>query len=294
MSFGAVGQERPGALLADGRIVPLETTLAEFGPRPPRIHEILGDTDVFRRIVEQAERTAEPIPLNSVRLGPPILRPGKIVGVGFNYAEHAEGLIADRAPATPVLFLKPWNALAGHRDAIIRPPETEFLDYEIELALVIGAGGHRISPEQAQDHIAGYLIANDITARDIAVGEGFDQPLTMQIAKAKGYPGFCPVGPWMLTADEVDPAVPFELELRVNGELRQRSDTSRMIVDPPSLVSIVSNAMPLDPGDVILTGTPAGCGFQLDPPRPLRAGDLVEASIPGLGALASRVRDEFG
>lgn len=289
VSFGEPGGERVGVLADDSTIAPLAVGAPHHSSD---FHNLLSDPAALRRAAESALLSGERIPAGTVRLGPPVPHPGKIIGVGFNYLDHSERVLGASAPANPVLFLKPWNALVGHSDPILKPFESNFLDYEVELAVVIGTAGHRFGPDEAAHHIAGYLAANDVTSRDIAVGEGFDKPLTLQITKAKGYRSFCPVGPWMLTADEVDPLIPLELTLSVNGEMRQHSDTSQMIVNVPSLLSHVSQAMPLDPGDIILTGTPKGCGFEFDPPKLLNAGDIVEASISRLGSIVSRVENE--
>jgi 2-keto-4-pentenoate hydratase/2-oxohepta-3-ene-1,7-dioic acid hydratase in catechol pathway len=173
--------------------------------------------------------------------------------------------------------------VCGPHDPIIRPRETDQLDYEVELGVVIGRGGRRIEGDEAFDHVAGYVLAIDVTARDVALGAMGSSPMLLQITRGKGFPTFCPLGPWLLTADEIRHGEPLSLKLWVNGELRQDATTSEMLVDVPGVIASVSATMDLLPGDLILTGTPPGCGFDLDPPSYLEVGDRVRATITGLG-----------
>jgi 2-keto-4-pentenoate hydratase/2-oxohepta-3-ene-1,7-dioic acid hydratase in catechol pathway len=229
--------------------------------------------------------TGRQYPLADVRLLAPVL-PSKVIAVGKNYAEHAREMVptaggiggsspqASTEPtAEPILFLKPSTAVAGPADAIAYPVKlTERVDYEGELAVVIGRLCRDVPAERAADVIFGYACANDVTARDLQIRDG-------QWTRAKGFDTFCPLGPWMETA--VDPA-DLALTTSVNGDVRQNARTSQMLYDVPALITYVSQVMTLLPGDVLLTGTPAGVG-------PLQDGDEVAVTIEGIGTLANRV-----
>jgi 2,4-didehydro-3-deoxy-L-rhamnonate hydrolase len=294
VTFGPAGGEQPGVLVDDKHLMPIRPVLARAGLGADSVNSILAVWPVAQPLVQQAlDDPADLVPLDEVRLGPPVPRPGTIVAIGFNYPQHSMGVLADDAPRTePVVFLKPGSSVSGPADPIVKPPETDALDHEVELGVVIGRAGHRIPRAAALDHVAGYLLANDVTARDIALGAGLDHPLLLQIARGKGYPTFCPTGPWLATPDEIDLAAGLRLELSVNGAVRQLGSTTDMVVDVAGLIASVSSTLPLRPGDLILTGTPPGCGFQLDPPGYLKAGDRIDASITGLGRMALTVIDE--
>ncbi|MEL7668144.1 MAG: fumarylacetoacetate hydrolase family protein [Actinomycetota bacterium] len=197
--------------------------------------------------------------------------PTKIVCVGLNYKAHAREM-GYELPAEPVIFLKPPTSVVGHGAEIRIPDGHDVVDYEAELALVIGRRAHKVTPEQARTHVLGCTCANDVTSRVLQQRDG-------QWTRAKGFDTFCPLGPWVET--DVDPR-DTTLESYVNGELRQSTSTSDMIFDPYELVSFVSGVMTLLPGDVVLTGTPAGIG-------PLHRGDVVEIRIGGIGSLINRV-----
>ena len=212
-----------------------------------------------------------------VRLLSPIL-PSKLVCVGKNYAEHVREMNTGDAPKEPLLFLKPSTSVIGPGDAIRIPPGSTNVHHEVELAVVIGARGARhVTPEQAATSIFGYTVANDVTERDMQKSDG-------QWTRAKGFDSFCPLGPWIetdLAGLGKDPA-DLEVTCTVDGELRQKGRTSQLLFDVPTLVSYISGIMTLLPGDVVLTGTPAGVG-------PIRPGQTVECAIEGLGALTNPV-----
>jgi 2-keto-4-pentenoate hydratase/2-oxohepta-3-ene-1,7-dioic acid hydratase in catechol pathway len=212
----------------------------------------------------------ETLPLNEVRLLAPII-PSKVVCVGRNYVEHAAELGSD-IPSEPLLFMKPSTAVIGPNDPIRLPPESERIDHEGELAVVMGRPCRRVGEEEALKYILGYTCGNDVTARDLQKKDG-------QWTRAKGFDSFCPLGPWIET--ELDPG-DLQIATRVNGETRQRARTSDMIFRPETLISYVSQVMTLLPGDVILTGTPAGVG-------PLSPRDRVEVEVEGVGVLANEV-----
>ena len=210
-------------------------------------------------------------PLAEVRMLSPIL-PSKVVAVGRNYAEHAREL-GNEVPEIPLLFLKPSTSVIGTGDVIRLPPDSAQVEHEAELAAVIGRPAKDVEREKALDHVLGYAAANDVTARD-------QQRADVQFTRAKGYDSFCPIGPWIETV--LDPS-DLRITATVNGELRQDGRTSQMVHDVASLIAFVSNVMTLLPGDVILTGTPAGVG-------PLRDGDRVSIEIEGIGTLTNEVR----
>jgi 2-keto-4-pentenoate hydratase/2-oxohepta-3-ene-1,7-dioic acid hydratase in catechol pathway len=223
--------------------------------------------------VESIRLTGTSYALDDVRLLIPVV-PRKIVAIGRNYAAHVEEM-GNEVPAEPVLFLKPPTALCHPGDAIERPADlSQRVDFEGELAVVIGKPARRITPDQAAGVIFGYTCANDVTARDLQARDG-------QWARAKGFDTFCPLGPWIET--DLDPA-DLEITTTVNGEKRQNSRTSLLLHNVPALVSFVSSAMTLLPGDVLLTGTPEGVG-------PLEPGDEVSVTIEDLGTLTNPVVD---
>jgi len=222
---------------------------------------------------EDIKLTGVRFPLEAVRLLAPIL-PSKVICIGRNYAEHAREM-GTEAPEEPVIFLKPSTAVAGPGDPIVRPTDlSERVDYEGELAVVIGRLCRQVPAERVPEVIFGYTCANDVTARDLQARDG-------QWTRAKGFDTFCPLGPWIETG--VDPA-DLELSTRLNGEVRQHSRTSLMMHAVPALVANVSQVMTLLPGDVFLTGTPAGVG-------PMGKGDQVSVTIEGIGTLTNPVID---
>jgi len=214
--------------------------------------------------------TGEEVPRADVRLLAPVI-PSKVVAVGRNYLEHAEEMGTD-VPEEPVIFLKPSTAVIGSGDPIPYPAQSVRVDHEGELAVVIGRLARKVPTEEAGRFILGFTCANDVTARDLQLKDG-------QWTRGKGFDGFCPLGPWVET--ELDPT-DLALECRVNGATRQAARTSQLVFGPSELVSFVSSVMTLLPGDVILTGTPAGVG-------PMSVGDTVEVEVEGVGVLSNDV-----
>jgi len=239
-------------------------------------------------------RTIEPtLPLEEVSLEAPFPNVARnIFCVGKNYLEHADefagsgydasGGGASATPDHPIVFTKPASSVIGPDQQIDPHPDlTSSVDYEAELAVVIGRGGRKISADAAWEHVWGYTLVNDITARDL-------QQRHRQWFLGKSLDTFCPMGPWAVSADEVE-ATGLDIESRVNGELRQQANTRDLIFDIPTLISTISAGITLQPGDIIATGTPAGVGIGFDPPRFLAPGDEVSVSATGLGTLTNRV-----
>ncbi len=217
-----------------------------------------------------------------VRILPPVPVPPKIVCLGLNYRDHAEEARVPR-PERPQLFSKPSTTIVGPEDPVVYPKISTQVDYEVELAAIIGKRGKDIAESDAFDHIAGYTVFNDISARDIQFAD-------KQWFRGKSFDTFAPTGPSLVLCEQVSDPHNLKMELRVNGEIRQRSTTANMIFKIPQLVAFISNVMTLQPGDIIATGTPAGVGFYAKPEkRLLKPGDLMEAEIEGIGLLRNRI-----
>lgn len=214
--------------------------------------------------------TGEDVPLSAVKLLAPVL-PSKVVCIGKNYVEHAEEM-GDDVPEEPIIFLKPSTSVIGPGDPIPYPRISEQVDHEGELGVVIGRLARKVRAEEAGNHILGFTCGNDVTARDLQRKDG-------QWTRGKGFDGFCPLGPWIET--HLDPS-DLALECRLNGEIRQSARTSQLTFGPNVLVEFITQVMTLLPGDVILTGTPAGVG-------PMKPGDRVEVAVEGIGVLENEV-----
>lgn len=244
----------------------------QVGNEPPRFGWIFGDQvgAIEGSPFGEYRRMEAQIDLASVHILAPVL-PGKIICLGRNYAEHARERNVD-VPEIPLIFFKPPSAIIGNGSKILIPPQSNQVEHEAELAIVIGKPGRWIQPGDAMQHVLGYTIANDVTARDLQNGD-------KQWTRGKGFDTFCPIGPWIET--DLDPADVL-ITCRLNGELRQMASTREMIFTIPMIVAFISSVMTLEPGDLILTGTPAGVGA-------LNVGDLVEISIEGIGELKNSV-----
>lgn len=215
---------------------------------------------------------------------PPVRAPGKIVAIGLNYAEHAAEGGLD-VPKEPVVFAKFPSSLLAHGETVEWDPAvTSQVDYEAELAVVIGAPARHVSERDALDHVLGYTCLNDVSARDLQRDDG-------QWVRAKSLDTFCPMGPWLVTADEIPDPQDLTVRCRVSGELRQEASTADMIFPVRELIARLSRAFTLRPGDVIATGTPPGVGAASSPPRLLRDGDVVEVEIEGIGTLRNACRE---
>lgn len=248
---------------------------------PASIKELLATVGLpwVTRILDRADGDRHA--LDSVRLLAPLPDAGKIIAVGRNYADHASE--ADlKLPARPKIFTKFDSSVIGTGDDIIRPTATSQLDFEVELAVVIGKLARQVPLESAMEYVAGYTATNDISARDIQFADE-------QVTLGKNFQTFCPMGPVVTTVDELPDPAAIELSLKLNGTLMQQSSTKYLIFDIPYLVSFLSYVMSLNPGDVIMTGTPSGVGCFRKPPVWLQPGDLLETTVVGVGTLVNRV-----
>lgn len=219
------------------------------------------------------------IPLDQARLLAPILSPPRIFCIGLNYRDHAVESNM-QIPSVPTVFLKLASAIIGPGAPIVLPINSQQPDYEAEFAVVIGRGGHRIAADDWKDHIFGYTILNDVSARDV-------QLATSQWTLGKSFPTFCPIGPAIVTADEIPDPHALDIRLEINGEEMQHSNTRELIFGVPQLIEYISSITPLEPGDIISTGTPAGVGLGRKPQRWLKPGETVTVEIEGLGRLTN-------
>jgi len=272
LRVGPPGAERPAVLASDGRVLGLSTLAADIDGA------FLESARSLEEVREVAAAGALPeIDMDGVRVGPPLARPGKIVCIGLNYRDHAAETGAD-LPAEPVVFLKAPDTVVGPHDEVLVPRASTKTDYEVELGVVIGSVARYLdSPDQARAHVAGYLVSNDVSEREFQLERGG------QWDKGKSCDTFNPLGPWLVTADEVPDPQALALRLTVNGEVRQDGSTSDMAFGVDHLVWYVSQFMTLYPGDVLNTGTPAGVAMGRPDKPYLRAGDVVELEVEGLG-----------
>ena len=270
--FGAVGKERPGVQLENG------TRLDVSGFGQDYTEAFFGNDRISKLKTWFLENQKNcPVIDDSIRLGPPLCRPSKIVCVGLNYAKHAKEAGMD-IPSEPVLFFKATSAIVGPNDDLIIPKGSEKTDWEVELAVVIGKKASYVSEENALDYVAGYVLHNDYSER------AFQLEKEGQWVKGKSCDTFAPLGPFIATADEIKDPNNLNLWLKLNGETMQDSSTSDFVFNIQKVVSYISEFMTLLPGDIISTGTPFGVGLGLDPQRYLKPGDVVELGIEGLGS----------
>jgi 2-keto-4-pentenoate hydratase/2-oxohepta-3-ene-1,7-dioic acid hydratase in catechol pathway len=277
--LGEPGKEKPGLQLNDGSRI----DVSGFGADYDEAFFESGGLVKLKSWLQKNESSAPRI-ASSVRLGSPFRRPSKIVCIGLNYRDHAAETKAE-PPKEPVLFFKATTSLVGPNDALVRPRGASKVDWEVELGVVIGKKALYISKEQALDHVAGFVLHNDYSERH------FQLERSGQWVKGKSADTFAPVGPFLATVDEIPNSGNLKMWLKVNGNFRQNSTTANMIFDVPFIVSYVSQFMTLLPGDLISTGTPAGCGMGMNPPSYLNVGDVVELGIEGLGESRQEVKD---
>ncbi|MET3291106.1 UNVERIFIED_CONTAM: acylpyruvate hydrolase [Brevibacillus sp. OAP136] len=259
---------------------------------PPNMVEFLQGGDASLSLAREAaafiqndsreQKYRVVIPVDEVKLEAPVLQPGKMICVGHNYREHILEM-GRELPPFPVVFAKFANTIVGPQDPIPFHPISEQLDYEAEFAFVIGKRARNVTADQSLDYVAGYTIANDVTYRDI-------QRRTIQWLQGKTVEGSAPMGPWLITRDELGDPAGLEVVLTVNGEERQRSNTANLVFTVPYLVEFLSGLMTLEPGDVILTGTPGGVGVARNPQVFLQDGDVVRIEIDRIGVLENQVK----
>jgi 2-keto-4-pentenoate hydratase/2-oxohepta-3-ene-1,7-dioic acid hydratase in catechol pathway len=295
VSFGSSGNERPGVLV-DTSVLPLSRVMADIGVAPiGTVRNLLPFLDRVREGITAAlDRGDEVIPVAQTRLGPPITDPPNLFDCGANYLSHLAEIGAEATPTLPVIFQKPRSALAGPTDAIVRPRECAQLDYEAELAIVIGKAGRRIPADRAAQHIAGYMITNDVTARDLGEGESrkLNAPALFQLMRAKCWDTFQPTGPWFVTVDEIPSYEDIRIRTWVNDELRQDAYGKEMLHNPCQIIEWLSATTTLQPGDIITTGTPGGVVAGMASPKWLGPGDTVRIEMTGLGQMCTPVVEE--
>jgi len=275
--FGEPGREKPGVLLRDGARLDASGFGSDYD-------EAFFESDGLAALQHWVERNGSGAPHvpASDRWGPPIRRPSKIVCIGLNYRDHAAETGAE-LPKEPVLFFKSTTSLVGPNDAVIIPRGATKLDWEVEIAVIVGRRASYITREHAFDYVAGYALHNDYSERSFQLERGG------QWVKGKSAPTFGPLGPWLVTPDEIENVQALNMWLDVSGERMQTGSTATMVFGVKTLVSYISQFIALEPGDVITTGTPPGVGSGKKPPRFLKAGDTMSLGIDGLGQQAQRV-----
>ena len=272
--YGRIGKEKPGLIDKDGHLRDLSGVLADIGP------EQLSDQQLAR--LAKLKIATLPLVRGKPRLGVPIARVGKFIGIGLNYSDHAaEAGMA--IPKEPIVFMKATSSLSGPDDPIMLPKGSKKSDWEVELGVVIGSVARSVSQKNALAHVAGYCVVNDVSEREYQLERG------TQWDKGKGCDTFGPVGPWLVTRDEIENPQRLELWLELNGERIQSGNTKTMIFSVAKIVSYVSQFMTLMPGDIITTGTPPGVGMGMKPPRFLKRGDELALGITGLGEQRQKV-----
>ena len=274
LRWGEIGAERPGMLDADGVARDLTGLVPDIGGA------VLSDTGLA--MLRGLDAAALPKVPGGARLGPCVAGTGKAVCIGLNYADHAaeSGM---EVPPEPIVFMKATSALCGPNDPLPIPRGSEATDWEVELVIVIGARAKYVGEAEAMAHVAGYAVGNDVSERD------FQARRAGQWTKGKSCDGFGPLGPWLVTRDEVVDPQALKMGLTVNGAVMQDGSTRTMVYGVRHLVSYLSQFMTLHPGDVIFTGTPPGVGMGMKPPRYLKPGDVVETWIEGLGKQRQKV-----
>ncbi|HEY9308950.1 MAG TPA: fumarylacetoacetate hydrolase family protein [Microbacterium sp.] len=272
--IGAIGAERPAAHIVDDTYVDLSDVVDDFD----EVFFAGGGIERIRPLVAERIERGQTRLLGGERIGSPIARPHQIICVGLNYSDHAAET-GQAVPDEPILFTKSPNTLVGPNDDVRIPRGSTKPDWEVELGIVIGRRASYLdSPEQARDHIAGWVVVNDVSERAFQLERGG------QWLKGKSAETFNPVGPWLVTPDEVPDILDLGMRLDVNGVRRQDGSTSTMIFDPFFIVHYISRFLVLEPGDLINTGTPPGVGMGFQPPIWLNEGDVMELEIDGLGS----------
>ncbi len=268
LRFGDAGQEKPGILDGEGRLRDLSAVVADLAG------DVLGRESLAR--LKALDISTLPLVKGSPRIGPPVGLVPKFLGIGLNYRDHAEET-GMPIPEAPIVFAKASSCVSGPYDPVLQPEGWQRMDFEVELAVVIGTRAKNVAQADALDHVAGYCIGNDVSERSLQKGGPGEW------IKAKSHDSFGPLGPWLVTTDEVPDPQNLDLALDLNGERMQTGSTSTMIFGVAELVSYISKYMTLMPGDVITTGTPPGVGMARNPRVFLKPGDEIRATISGLG-----------
>jgi 2-keto-4-pentenoate hydratase/2-oxohepta-3-ene-1,7-dioic acid hydratase in catechol pathway len=297
VSYGPTESLRAGVLV-DGEIIDLEDGMRAAGVGAPVTDMTAflsqdGWRGVLDRIARSGGRRVDP---SGVRIGPPVPNPRKLMLAGVNTFSHLTEVLPllgkVTPPRKPVILSKATSSISGPNDAIVLPPETRKLDYEVELGIVIGRRGRRIKESEVRDHVAGFMTLNDVSARDVQLAEHEENKFYRVHYLGKSFDTFCPTGPALVTVDEFEWGRPLRMRAFVNGEIRQDSDTSDLCHGISALVVGCSEAMTLYPGDIITSGSPAGVALFREPQQFLRAGDVVRCEIDGVGAIENRVTAE--
>jgi 2,4-didehydro-3-deoxy-L-rhamnonate hydrolase len=280
VSYGPVGQERLGALVDNGAAI---VDLHQAAPAIPDNMLAFLNSDHWNaaEAVVAAPPATATVPTPSVRLGAPVPRPGQIVCIGLNYKDHADEQ-GHAYPAAPLLFGKSPMAACGPNDDVIYPDGVEQLDYEVELGVIIGKTAKKVVLADAMNVVAGYCVFHDVSARCCQFGD-------KQWFRGKSFDTFAPFGPALVTPDEIGDPHALKLTCKVNGELRQNGNTSNLIHRVANIIEYITRGITLQPGDVIATGTPAGVGVFLKPPKLLQKGDTVELEVEKLGHIVNRI-----
>ena len=277
LRFGPEGQEKPGVLDQDGVIRDLSAVVDDIGGAA------IGRESLDR--LKGLDLTKLPAIEGNPRLGPCVAGTGKLICIGLNYADHAAESGMD-VPPEPVIFMKATSAICGPNDPVYIPRGSQKTDWEVELAVIIGERAKYVSEDEAMDYVAGYCVTNDVSER------AFQIERAGQWTKGKSADHFGPIGPWLVTKDEIADPQDLKLWLTVNGETRQDGSTRTMVYGVRHLVSYLSQFMALEPGDVISTGTPPGVGMGMTPPTYLKPGDTIELGIEGLGTQKQIVEND--
>lgn len=281
LTYEHQGSVSYGAIVGDG--------IVDLGKRNPELPDLRAAicAGSLARLAEETAGAAPEVPLAEVTYLSPIPNPEKLICIGVNYAnrneEYKDG---SEPPKYPSVFMRSRDSLTGHLQPLLDPPESDQLDYEGEIVIVVGKPGRRIAEEDAHEYIAGLTIMNEGSVRDWLRHSKFN------VTQGKNFEQSGSIGPWMITPDELDPMSELRITTRVNGEIRQNDTTENIIFPFRYLISYLSRFYRLQPGDIIATGTPNGAGARFDPPKYLKDGDVVEVEVPGIGTLSNRVEAE--
>lgn len=278
VTFQSAGHPAQPGVVVDSKVVGL--AIAGF----PDMIAIAGAGEVGLKNIRDFSATGASFDLASVKLLAPIPRPSKLICIGLNYRDHAIESNME-IPKVPTVFNKFASSVIGPGDPVILPKRSEKPDYEAEFAVVIGKGGRYIPEQNWKEHVFGYTIVNDVSARDY-------QMATTQWLMGKTFDTFAPMGPWIVTADEIRDPHALDIRMTINGEVLQNSNTKELIFNIPALIAYISSVCTLDPGDIISTGTPAGVGLGFKPPRWLKPGDECVITVQGIGELRNPIVSE--